>query len=293
MNQQKKIIYDCDNTFGIQGCDVDDGLALLYLLGCEEAEILGITAAYGNSNIDAVHNNIRKMLKEIGREEIRAIKGGSCSGDYKSEASIFLADAARENQKQISILATGSLTNLQGAYEYDRDFFNHVKEIVLMGGITEPLVFAKKNMDELNLSCDPKASYNVLQHGKNVSVITGNNCLKVLFTRAEYCWRLCRSKQPVARYIRDETDYWFDDNQNHYGIPGFYNWDVTAAAYLMYPQLFNDHDMQFQLSTEDLQRGYLREQESGTVLKLPSIGSAEAFQQNIYDNWLKVSIPRK
>ena len=32
----RKIIHDCDCTFGINGCDVDDGLALLYLLGDPE-----------------------------------------------------------------------------------------------------------------------------------------------------------------------------------------------------------------------------------------------------------------
>ena len=55
-----------------------------------------------------------------------------------------------------------------------------------MGGITKPLVFKKKIMDELNFSCDPHASCNVLKYGKNVSVITGNHCLKVLFTKEEY-----------------------------------------------------------------------------------------------------------
>ena len=30
--QMKKIIFDCDNTFGVKDCDVDDGLALMYLL---------------------------------------------------------------------------------------------------------------------------------------------------------------------------------------------------------------------------------------------------------------------
>lgn len=33
----KRLIFDCDNTFGINGCDFDDGLALLYLLGNSEA----------------------------------------------------------------------------------------------------------------------------------------------------------------------------------------------------------------------------------------------------------------
>ena len=36
------ILNDC--TMGVEGCDVDDGLALLYLLGCPEAELFGITA---------------------------------------------------------------------------------------------------------------------------------------------------------------------------------------------------------------------------------------------------------
>ena len=30
-NKKKKIIFDCDNTFGVTDCDVDDGLALIYL----------------------------------------------------------------------------------------------------------------------------------------------------------------------------------------------------------------------------------------------------------------------
>jgi inosine-uridine nucleoside N-ribohydrolase len=29
----ERIIFDFDNTFGIDGCDIDDGLALLYALG--------------------------------------------------------------------------------------------------------------------------------------------------------------------------------------------------------------------------------------------------------------------
>ena len=44
----KKIIFDCDNTIGIEGCDVDDGLTLLYLLGCKDVEVLGITNCFGN-----------------------------------------------------------------------------------------------------------------------------------------------------------------------------------------------------------------------------------------------------
>ena len=45
----KKIILDCDNTMGVIDCDVDDGLAFMYLLGCQDADILGITATFGKT----------------------------------------------------------------------------------------------------------------------------------------------------------------------------------------------------------------------------------------------------
>lgn len=48
------IIFDCDNTFGVPECPIDDGLALLYLLGKPQAELLGITTAYGNGSVEAV-----------------------------------------------------------------------------------------------------------------------------------------------------------------------------------------------------------------------------------------------
>ena len=59
----KKIVFDCDNTFGIKNCDVDDGLALMYLLGSREAEFLGVTSTYGNSSLDVVQAVNLRMLK--------------------------------------------------------------------------------------------------------------------------------------------------------------------------------------------------------------------------------------
>ena len=31
--KNRKMIIDCDNTFGVAGCDIDDGLAIIYALG--------------------------------------------------------------------------------------------------------------------------------------------------------------------------------------------------------------------------------------------------------------------
>ena len=39
------VIYDCDNTMGVAGCDIDDGLTLLFLLGCRDIDLIGVTCA--------------------------------------------------------------------------------------------------------------------------------------------------------------------------------------------------------------------------------------------------------
>ena len=285
----KHVVFDCDNTFGVKDCDVDDGLALMYLLGCPEAKVHGITATYGNNQLDIVYNTSKTMLRDLGREDIPVKKGGGTWGAYESEAADYLAEMADKCGGALSILATGSLTNLRGAYERDNHFFEKVKEIVVMGGITNPLVFEKKVMNELNFSCDPFATWTVLTKGRNVSVITGNNCLKVLFTREEYKERLFGTGNRAAAYIREKTDYWFGYNEEDYGIRGFYNWDVTAAVYLMHPELFEDERKTLLLSEEDLKQGYLRRASEGNcVCNLPVIGEEKAYKDHIYNAWMAV-----
>lgn len=61
-----RLIMDCDCTMGVPGCDVDDSLALLYVLDCPEAELLGVTCSFGNNTQDTVYRNTKRLLKEWG-----------------------------------------------------------------------------------------------------------------------------------------------------------------------------------------------------------------------------------
>lgn len=288
----RKIIHDCDCTFGVQGCDIDDGLALLYLLGDKDADVLGITTTYGNNVLDVVYENTKKFLKDIGRENIPVYKGGKDSEDLANEASVYLAEMAEKYAGELELLVTGSVTNLYGAYKINPKFFRQIKKIVLMGGVTQPLIFAKKQMDELNFSCDPLAAFNVLTSETDVAVITGNNCLKVLFTREEYEKEFADDRKAVVQFIRKETDYWFDYNMDEYGIPGYYNWDAIAAAYLMHPELFNVEKVDFSLSAEALKTGTLTMYEEGreknATIEIPAICNEKEFSRNVYETWKHV-----
>jgi len=287
------IIYDCDNTFGVPECPVDDGLALLYLLGKPEAHILGVTTTYGNSRVEVVYENTRNMLKDMGRNDIPVLMGGKSRKDRTSEAAKFLVERANRHRGQLKILATGALTNLYAAYELDHDFFDKVSEIVLMGGITQPLLLNGIQLDELNLSCDPDASYCVLTEGKNVSVATGNNCLPAYMSHEDYKTRLLASGYSIGKYIYEKTKNWFDVKVKVFDLNGFYNWDIVAAVYLLEKGFFVGHLHEYQLIKDDLIRGYIGSQQAPYThtINLPTILNVNAFRDEIFCSWFRVNFP--
>ena len=254
---KRKIIFDCDNTMGIPGCDMDDGLCLLYLLGREDIELLAVSASFGNNRTKVVYENTRTMLRERNREDIPLWLGGLKPEDWDSESSRNLVKLARTYPHEIDLIVTGSLTNIAGAFVLDPEFFSLIKGMYFMGGITAPLIFEKKEMKELNFSVDHKASTLVLQNGENLHIITGNACLAVMTSYSDFKERLENSS--LGQYILKKESDWFAYNDREYGIKGFYNWDMTTVLYYFYPELFLKSKKNIYITEENLKRGYLEE----------------------------------
>lgn len=289
-----KIIFDCDNTMGVEGRDVDDGLTLLYLLGRQDVALLGVTTTFGNSTLDIVHDTTIKMFNELHINNIPLHRGAPSYKNRKSPAAHFLAKVAQDNPNEITLLATGSLTNLYGAYEVDNNFFNNIKEIVLMGGITEPLIINGKNLDELNFSCDPVASYKVLTSHPKVTVLTGHICLQALFGEREYTRLMEDNSVAIYKYIKSNTIGWFEFVMEEFGIKGFYNWDIVAALYITNPELFDKNIVNIISTSEDLERGFLKIDESkskGYLVNIPTrIEDINKFNEIIFEAWRNVEI---
>lgn len=161
---KKHVIVDFDNTMGVEGCDVDDGLALLYLLGFDDVCIDGICTTYGNSTLEIVHENTAAMLARMGLD-VPLYRGGANPDDLQNDASRFMAaaaEAAAQKGEPLYVIATGSLTNLRGAHVLDPGFYANLSGVYVMGGYTESLPYHGAFIDELNLSCDPDAALDVL-----------------------------------------------------------------------------------------------------------------------------------
>ena len=60
------VLIDFDNTFFTDNRDVDDGLALIYLLGSLDVNIVGITSTFGNSTLEEVNRCTKLLLEKLG-----------------------------------------------------------------------------------------------------------------------------------------------------------------------------------------------------------------------------------
>lgn len=285
----KKVIYDCDNTMGVPGRDVDDGLALLYLLGRKDIQLEGVTTTYGNSSLEEVFENTKKMFKELNIKGIPLMKGAKSPENRQSEASEFLAREAAKNPGEITLLATGALTNLYGAYELDNSFFSNLKEIVLMGGITEPLIINGVNLEELNFSCDSLATYTVLNSSCHITILTGHTCLQGFFGEEQLDWLKSKKQHAIYDYIRRNIEPWYSFVEKNFGVWGFYNWDIVSAVYITNPELFEDNYESIISTEEDLRKGYLRISSDAVDMwkkNIPrTIKDVDKFKQIIFDAW--------
>lgn len=287
------IIYDCDNTLGIKDKDVDDGLTFLYLYGNKAVNILGVTTTHGNSTVEEVHRNTAQMFKHLNIKGIALLKGSEKGSIRISEAAIFLADTVRENKNQITILATGSLSNIFGAFLYDSKFYDNVKEIVCMGGIMETLYINGKQVEELNFSCDNEAALNVLSKAKNLTILNGHITLQAIFGEKELEY-IKESDEKILNYIYNKIIPWYQLMQRKFAMEGFCNWDVAAAIFITNREQFQHKKVKIAPTFESLSTGNINlvtSRKQGNEVNMPDkIKNIEEFNTILLKNWQQVHI---
>lgn len=296
MDQPKRIIIDFDNTMGVPNYDIDDGIALLALLGNPElARIEGLCTTYGNSTIETVTQNTQRMLSELGLD-IPVHQGAAgmhpsrrdplepapaASDPHGNDAARYLAQAVADEPGQICILATGSLTNLRHAAAIDPNFFSNAASVDVMGGIERTLVINNRILHELNLSCDPAATAQVLCAACPVSIATSQRCLPCTVTRSDFVRAFGRDS-----WLARACDPWFDACAYVSGneSEGTVLWDVVAALHLVKPELFDDAPVPITVNERLLAAGYLEHAEPGApsaLINLPVIKDPLAFKDEV------------
>jgi inosine-uridine nucleoside N-ribohydrolase len=145
-SQPQLVLLDTDI-----GDDIDDAFALALALRSPELHLLGVTTAYGDTELRA--RLLDRYLAAVSRTDIPVFAGVPTShtnvfsqAAYASQASgahavpkhpeavRFLLDQIRAHPGEITLIAIGPLFNIQAAIERDPTTFRQLKRVVLMGG---------------------------------------------------------------------------------------------------------------------------------------------------------------
>ncbi len=245
--ERQKIILDTDPAMGMWlGADIDDDLAIMFLLASPEVEILGITTTYGNSTGGRTYRDAVELLGRAGRSDIPVFQGAGWMSrklDRETDAGRFIRETIRSQPGEISMVTVGPLTNLGAAIHSDPELMQDSRQLVMMGGRSVP------GASEFNFSAHPAASSVVLGSSVRKFVATLDLCFQVVFTM-QHLKQLEGRPELLIHHDLGSVRRWLKFNRFIVGLlarfepalnkGGFFPWDAIAASYLVAPDLFSE-----------------------------------------------------
>ncbi len=254
--KKKRIIVDTDPNMRVPRRDIDDALALLFLMASPEVEVEGITVNFGNVSAPVGYAEARALLSHIGAS-VPVFQGAESRHDLgkPNPAVDYLLSTVREAPGEITLLALAPLTNVATAMLLDRAFARKLGGLIVMGGAFHFPLFSF--FGEFNFHCDGRAAAAVLSAPVAKTMITMDLCCQAVFT-GEHLRNLQESDNETARWTARFIEPWLRLNRRiFFRKKGFFPWDVVAAAYLADDTLFDSEPRSFRVREEGMRRGSL------------------------------------
>ena len=275
----RKIILDLDTG-------IDDTLALSYVLGSPDAELIGITGTYGNVVLDQGVDNDLRLLAMYGREDIPVFKGidhpstadsfsvppdseifhgANGTGNIEIPAQTdrqasqqssvdFIVDAVRRYPKgELVVVPTGALTTIAAALEKAPDIVDRISIVMMGGTLTQPGNVGP--FAEANINQDPEAANRVFATTADITMVGLDVTTQALMSR-EDTEALRATGTSAGRFLADMTDYYIDISEKESGayLGGCNLHDPLAAAVAIDPSLVTTFATNLMVETEGPQR---------------------------------------
>ena len=176
-----KIVWDMDPG-------IDDALVLVLALKSPEVQVLGVTTVAGNAPLEMTSANARRVLEYLNVESIPVAAGAANPLNHPLEDGLsyhgadglgncglpppvtplqpdkawdFLARSVLRAPGEITLIATGPLTNVARAFQLRPEVPPLLTKLVLMGGAYGLTAYGKGNRTpfaEFNIWQDPEAA---------------------------------------------------------------------------------------------------------------------------------------
>jgi pyrimidine-specific ribonucleoside hydrolase len=246
------VLLDCDPGH-------DDAIALLLALASPELKVIGVTTVSGNQTVEKTTANALRVLSFVGREDIPVAAGAArpltrereAAADVHGETGLdgpelppprtspvaahavqFAAEKIRAHDGQVTLVATGPLTNV--ALLLALEPAARPQRIVLMGG-----AIGEGNRTpaaEFNIWCDPEAARRVFESGIETTMVgldvTHQAIISEPFTEE------LRSAGRVGRLTAELLDFFGRFHARRYPeLGGSPLHDPVAVAHVIDPRL--------------------------------------------------------
>ena len=275
----RKIILDLDTG-------IDDTLALSYVLGSPDAELIGITGTYGNVVLDRGVDNDLRLLAMYGREDIPVFRGidhpstadsfsvppdseifhgANGTGNIEIPAQTdrqasqqssvdFIIDVVRRYPKgELVVVPTGALTTIAAALEKAPDIVDRISIVMMGGTLTQPGNVGP--FAEANINQDPEAANRVFATTADITMVGLDVTTQALMSR-EDTEALRATGTSAGRFLADMTDYYIGISEKESGVylGGCNLHDPLAAAVAIDPSLVTTFATNLMVETEGPQR---------------------------------------
>ena len=270
----KKVIIDCD-------VGVDDAFALILTFHSPELEVKAITGVNGNVPLKQVFKNIQKVLylihpqhkPFIAKGADRPLKGSSVyahsvhgkdglggakierkGGEewweiYPGRADELITKMARQHPKELTLIATGPLTNLALGLQKDPEGMKKLREVSIMGGA----VRTKGNITpyaEFNIFVDPLAAKMVFESGLPITLVPLDVTHQVFLTSQMMEERVEAINNSFSQFVIEATGYDFTTH-NFRGKELIYLHDPLAVGVIIDPELVSKQRVSLHVETRE------------------------------------------
>ncbi len=175
------------------GTDVDDCLALAFMVGSPEFRFEGVTTVYGEVALRGAM--VRKLFTLRGVKDVpirlgtrlplpglrdvyweghegKGLVGSGYEEKFDEEHAVdFIIRTVMANPGEIHLLAIGPLTNIALAMVKDPRLASNLAHLTIMGGVVRDTDRLDLPIAEHNIKCDPEAAHILLSAGAPMTLV--------------------------------------------------------------------------------------------------------------------------
>ena len=261
----RKVLLDIDPV-------VDGAVAICLALADPKLEVLAVTATGGAVSPEQATRNVQAIIEQLDpprwprigaaspnqtlRTDARYLYGpdGFCGARlpvaemvHNRTAIKVLGDEVRAAPGDVTIIATGPLSNIASLLQSDPDIGTQIGHLIILGG-ADRVSGNVTSAAEFNMYCDPDSAKVVLRSQVTMTLVPLDITQQLVFGY-DFLEGFRHSASPTGRLLEQLLPGAYNAHRQRLGLEGVYLHDVIAMVVAIHPELFTTERVSVDVET--------------------------------------------